>query len=103
MNATFNENELRLDCNGNVIEKPFLYDINETMKLLGRQVVIYGDSEEFKLMQDVLTAYEISGDSMEKLIVQLIKKFACYSLLSNFFTLGVIFGMRKERKRRKKQ
>lgn len=36
MNNKFNENEVRIDCNGNVIDKPFLYDCNKTMKLLGK-------------------------------------------------------------------
>lgn len=37
MNNKFNENEVRIDCNSNVIDKPFLYDCNETMQLLGEQ------------------------------------------------------------------
>ena len=29
MNNKFNEKEVRIDCNGNVIDRPFLYDYNK--------------------------------------------------------------------------
>lgn len=98
-----NTNEIRLDCKGNVIENPFLYGVNDTMKLLGHQYYTKANTEEFNAMQDILNAFEVSGSSTEHLVVTLIKKFYLFSFIDSFFKLGVIYGMRMERKRRNKR
>lgn len=92
MNNKFNENEVRIDCNGNVIDKPFLYDYNKTMQLLGKQTYSWlltpkhKYSKEFDEIMNAHFVCDTHGE-IEKSLRSIIFNFAI-----DFFSLGVIVG-----------
>lgn len=90
------------DENGVTTFKPFIYNYNPLMKMLGHQFAIYGGTKEFKEIQSIVQAYKECGDGMNELIATYITHFGCYSLVIEIFKYGEICGIRKERARRKK-
>lgn len=103
MNNKFNENEVRIDCNGNVIDRPFLYDYNKTMQLLGKQTYSWllapkhKYSKEFDEIMNTHFVCDTHGE-IEKSLRLIIFNFAI-----DFFSLGVIVGKRLERNKNRKE
>lgn len=103
MNNKFNENEVRIDCNGNVIDKPFLYDCNKTMQLLEKQNYFWlltPEHEYSKEFDEIMNAHFVcdTHGTLEKSLRSIIFDFAI-----DFFSLGVIVGKRLERNRNRKE
>lgn len=76
----------------------YVYDANDTMKKLGRQCITeYVDA--IKAIKDIINAYTTRCG--EHSILYSIAVQSAYDMLLDIFVLGVMYGVRKERARRK--
>lgn len=103
MNDKFNGNEVRIDCNGNVIDRPFLYDYNETMKLLGKQTYSWLIAPNYKYnkeFEDIINAH-FNCDKYGSLAKSI--RSILYDFILDFFVLGVIVGTRIEREKKQEK
>lgn len=81
----------------------YLYNMNDTMKLLGYQYTIDTlNNERFKNIKDVINAYEKHGNSGDKLIAIIYRKNLGISIIWDIFMLGFIHGKREERNKHNK-
>lgn len=79
--------------------KGFLYNQNETMKMLG-----YQNSGTNSELWNVINAYYDStakDDYFTRFIMSMFKKGILFSFLMNIYTLGIIDGKKVERSKRK--
>lgn len=80
----------------------FLYNQNETMKLLGNQEIITRDDKASEGIDDIITAYlNADGEKAMKWIYRMLKNGVIRDLLNNVYRLGYINGKRKERAKKK--
>lgn len=93
----------KFNGNGNVIDRPFLYDYNETMKLLGKQNYFWlltPEHEYSKEFDEIMNAhfecdkYGLLAKSVRSIL---------YDFIFDFFALGVIVGKRIEREKKQEK
>ena len=76
----------------------FVYNANDTMKVLGRQPITeYVDA--VKAIRDVTNVY--TARCNKHFGLYRIAVHAAYDMLLDIFVLGVMYGIRKERQRKK--
>ena len=84
------------------MSKKYLWNANKTMFMLGQHTPIYSDmKEESEAIHDVINAYEEYGNAFERLCAINFRIF-CFNMAGTLFNLGKIYGIREERKHRKK-
>ena len=81
-----------------------LYNVNDTMKMIGNTPIqMMGDTKEFEEVKNIMKAFSEYGDDFEKVFSKFILETGFYHIFSDVFTLGYIYGIRKERNKRKKK
>lgn len=80
----------------------FLFNQNETIRLIGKQSVIMATDPVNEQINDIIAAYADTEDNENcKYIFSLVKKGLMSTLIRNIYILGVIHGKQAERAKRK--
>ncbi len=79
------------------MNKYYVYEANDTMKILGKQCS--PTQTEHPLLLDLKAAY--TDDRKPFFSLYRLAFHACMDMILDVFNLGVIYGIRKERRRRK--
>lgn len=74
-----------------------VYEANKTMKMLGMQP--YPLPKDYPLLMDLKAAY--TDERKQDFVLYRVIFHNCFDLIMDVFSLGIIYGIRKERRRRK--